>query len=335
MTAFHYAARAARLLLAARSRIRPHRSGPPDDAIAAIAEAIGRTASRQRRRRVAMAAGIATMLLGAVALVAVAPWRSPGTVTVAPTPEPANASRARLVAGSDAHATLASADRQLQQPLPSGHEWVSDERLQTDELPVTLAGEDGTTVELEPRSDLTLLRTDAEQWLRLGRGAVGLHVAKLKAGQRFVVLTPDAAVEVRGTRFHVALAAPDENCGHGTPTRVVVDEGVVVVRSVAGEVRVPAGQRWPAACPAPPAPPPPAPSAVTRRLPRSLLATSASTLATENDLFGAALRAERSGDRAEAAHLLEALLTRFPQSPLRESAQRARARVTATALPLP
>jgi hypothetical protein len=160
-------------------------------------------------------------------------------------------------------------------------------------------------------------------------------VAKLEAGQRFVVLTPDAEVEVRGTRFHVALASPDENCGHGTPTRVVVDEGVVVVRSPTGEVRVPAGERWPAVCPAPPAPVPPPPSIVARRQSRPALATPASTLATENDLFGAALRAERSGDRAEAAHLLDALLTRFPGSPLRESAQRARARVTATALPSP
>ena len=229
---------------------------------------------------------------------------------------------------------LASADGQLQ-PIPPGHAWASNERLQTDGLPVTLAGEDGTTVELEPRSDLKLLRADAEQWLRLGRGAVALHVAKLRAGQRFVILTPDAEVEVRGTRFHVALAAPDDSCGHGTPTRVVVDEGVVVVRSASGEVRVPAGQRWPAACPAPPAPVPAPSSVVTRRLPRPAPATLASTLATENDLFGAALRAERSGDTAEAADLLDALLTRFPHSPLRESAQRARARVTATALSSP
>jgi hypothetical protein len=334
VSTFRYAERAARLLRAARARIRPHRSAPPENAIAAIAEAIERTASRQRRRRVATAAGLATAILGAVALVAAAPWRSPGTVALVPTRVPANVPRATLVAGFEVRATLASADGQLR-PLPAGHAWVSDERLQTDALPVALAGEDGTTVDLDPRSDLKLLRADAQQWLRLGRGSVALHVAKLRAGQRFVVLTPDAEVEVRGTRFHVALAAPDESCGHGTPTRVVVDEGVVVVRSAAGEVRVPAGQRWPAACPAPPAAEPPRPSVVTRRLPRPVPATPSSTLATENDLFGAALRAERSGDRAEAAHLLDALLTRFPQSPLRESAQRAQARVTATALPSP
>jgi ferric-dicitrate binding protein FerR (iron transport regulator) len=335
VTTFRYAERASRLLRAARARIRPHRSAPPENAIAAIAEAIERTTSRQRRRRAAAAAGLATAILGAVALVAVAPWRSPGTIALVTTGEPANALRARLVSGSGARAMLASADGQVL-PLPAGHAWVSDERLQTDALPATLAGEDGTTVELEPRSDLRLLRADAEQWLRLGRGAVALHVAKLKSGQRFVVLTPDAEVEVRGTRFHVALAAPDESCGRGTPTRVVVDEGVVVVRSASAEVRVSAGQRWPAACPVPRAAAEPTPpSVVTRRLPRPALATPASTLATENDLFGAALRAERSGDRAEAAQLLDALLRRFPHSPLRESAQRAQARVTATALSSP
>jgi hypothetical protein len=251
------------------------------------------------------------------------------------------------VAGADARAMLANADGQLE-PLSPGHLWRSDERVRTEAVPLTLAADDGTTVELAPRSDLKLLRADSEQWLRLGSGEVAVHVAKLKAGQRFVVLTPDAEVEVRGTRFHVALAAPADDCGHGTPTRVVVDEGVVVVRSPAGEVRVPAGQSWPVGCAAPrptPAAEPSRPAVVTKRAPRpapapapSLVSSStvvSSTLATENDLFGAALRAEHSGDRVEAAHLLDALLTRFPESPLRESAQRARARVTTAAVASP
>lgn len=325
MTPFPYAERAARLLRAARARIRPHRSADPERAVAAVAEAIARAAARQRRRRAAKVVGLAAAVSGAAALVATAPWRSP----MATAPASATAPRPRLVAGSGVRATLVSADGQLRS-LPFGHTWASDERLQTDALPVTLAARDGTTVELAPRSDLKLLRADSEQWLRLGRGEIALHVAKLQAGQRFVVLTPDAEVEVRGTRFHVALAAPDESCGRGTPTRVVVDEGVVVVRSAAGEVRVPAGQRWPSGCAAPRLSSPPA--VVTRRPPRPPAAPPASTLATENDLFGAALRAERSGDRTEAAHLLDVLLTRFPQSPLRDSAQRARARVMATAL---
>src|SRR5579863_5883690 len=184
MSNFRYAERAARLLRAARAQIRPHRSALPDNAIAAIAEAIGRTASRQRRRRLMKVAVLATAMSAAVAFVAVAPWRSLKHIALAPTPEPANVARARLVAGSAVLATLAGADGRIQ-PLLPGHEWGSDERLETDALPVTLSAGDGTTVELEPRSDLQLLRADAEQWLRLSRGAVALHVAKLRAGQRF------------------------------------------------------------------------------------------------------------------------------------------------------
>lgn len=334
MSPFHYAEHAARLIRAARARIRPHRSAPPANVISAIAAAIRRAASRQDRRRIATAVGVATALLGAVGLLSAAPWRSPRTAAVAPAPAPAGIPRARLVAGPNLPATLASAGGQWQ-PLPLGHEWVADERLRTDAFRVTLTAADGTTVDIEPRSDLKLLRADAEEWLRLGRGAVTLHVAKLHPGQRFVVLTPDAEVEVRGTRFQVALVAPNETCGQGTPTRVVVDEGVVVVRSTAGEVRVPAGQRWPAVCPPPEALVAPPPLVVTKRIRRSAPAIPDSTLATENDLFGAALRAEHSGDRAEAAYLLDALLTRFPQSPLRDSAQRAWASVMATATALP
>jgi hypothetical protein len=53
-------------------------------------------------------------------------------------------------------------------------------------------------------------------------------------------------------------------------------------------------------------------------------------LATENDLFGAALKAERAGDLRAAAQLLEVLISRFPGSPLEESAEKARARVNAS-----
>jgi len=326
VTAFRYAERAARLLRAARAHIRPNRSAPPENAVAAVAEAIARAAVRRRRRRAATALGFAAAVSAAGVLVVIAPWKSrrapvaqPARIEIAPLPG--------LAAAGAARATVAAADGS-RRPMAAGEAWGPDEQLHTEAQPVTLAAADGTTVELAARSDLKLLRTDTEQWLRLGGGSVAVHVAKLKEGQRFVVVTPDAEVEVRGTRFHVALASPVEACGHGTPTRVIVDEGVVVVRSSAGEVRVPAGERWPAACAEPRAPI--AERAVTRRAPRPAPPAPPSTLATENDLFGAALRAERSGDRIEAAHLLEALLTRFPQSPLGESARQARARLTAS-----
>ena len=56
--------------------------------------------------------------------------------------------------------------------------------------------------------------------------------------------------------------------------------------------------------------------------------TSPSTLATENDLFSSALKAGRAGDRREAVELLNVLLARFPNSPLRQSAESARAKLS-------
>jgi hypothetical protein len=59
--------------------------------------------------------------------------------------------------------------------------------------------------------------------LRVHSGAVRSEVPKLGAGQRYVVLSPVAEVEVRGTVF-VVDARPDGS------TRVVVSEGLVEVR---------------------------------------------------------------------------------------------------------
>jgi TolA-binding protein len=60
---------------------------------------------------------------------------------------------------------------------------------------------------------------------------------------------------------------------------------------------------------------------------------SASTLATQNDLFSAALKAGRAGDRKEAVELLNVLIARFPQSPLRQSAESARAKLSESIQP--
>jgi hypothetical protein len=214
--------------------------------------------------------------------------------------------------------------------------------LQSDSFAFGLSAEDGTTISLQPRSDLTLLRADTQRWLRLAGGGVSVHVAKLMADERFVIVTPDAEVEVRGTRFHVAIAAADENCGE-TTTRVVVDEGVVVVRSAGRSSRVAAGARWPAECAEPPAAAPSPPTGRSAGASKRSLkgapslpappqdeVSAHSTLATENDLFGAALKADREGDRRAAAQLLDVLVSRFPASPLKESAEKARARLNAS-----
>jgi hypothetical protein len=344
VTTLSYAERAARLLRAARARIRPHRSAASGETIALLTAAIAAAATRRLRRRVTAAAGAATAVVAAVALMVSGPWSSPKPAG-RPDHDLPLAARPSLVTGGQSAGSMTTAGGGAE-PLAPGHGWIPDERLQTDVLPVTLAAADGTTIALQPRSDLKLLRADAERWMRLGSGAVSVHVAKLTTGERFVILTPDTQVEVRGTRFHVALVPPAGDCGHGTPTRVVVDEGVVVVRSSQGEVRVTAGASWPTGCApsrgASSSSPSIRPPTQTKRPPQAAPSMKAapptdtsvreevapSTLATENDLFSAALKAERSGDRRTAAHLLDVLVARFPKSPLRESAERESARLT-------
>ena len=329
---------AARLLRSARARIRPQRSSPPDHTIAMLAGVITVAAGRRRRRRVAWIAGVATGMLGLTLVLAL------GLKKVASLPatvarEAASPTKQRFIAEGSAYASVTAADGQVQ-PLLIGQEWHAGERLRSDAVPIALTGVDGTTIEVEPRSELQLVRADVERWFRLARGAVSAHVAKLKAGERFVVATPDAEVEVRGTRFRVTVVPPDEACGQGAVTRVAVSEGVVVVRSLGREARVEAGEHWPVGCPERTAssvrPAPERPTVQAKRVPahESTVGTkpavneASSTLATENDLFSSALKAGREGERREAVELLNVLLTRFPNSPLKQSAESARAKLS-------
>ena len=79
-------------------------------------------------------------------------------------------------------------------------------------------------------------------------GAVRARVAKLVPGERFIIATNDAEVEVHGTAFRVAVVPVDPACGGGTITRVSVTEGVVSVRRDGVEVRVTPGHVWPEQC---------------------------------------------------------------------------------------
>ena len=307
-----------------------------------LAGVITVAAGRRRRRRAAGIAGVATGMLGLALVLALGLKRTPSLPASAgrEAPPPANQ---RFVAAANAFASVTAANGEVQ-PLLIGQEWHAGERLRSDALPIAMTGVDGTTIEVDPRSELQLVRADVERWFRLARGAVSAHVTKLKAGERFVVATPDAEVEVRGTRFQVTVVPPDEACGRGVVTRVAVSEGVVVVRSLGHEVKVEAGQHWPLGCPertlAPERPAPeramvslkhaPAHASAVKSEPAESVSafTSPSTLATENDLFSSALKAGRAGDRREAVELLNVLLARFPNSPLRQSAESARAKLS-------
>ncbi len=106
----------------------------------------------------------------------------------------------------------------------------------------------GTTVTLEGGGDLAINQANVIQRYELKVGAVRARVAKLVPGERFIIATNDAEVEVHGTAFRVAVVPVDPACGGGTITRVSVTEGVVSVRRDGVEVRVTPGHVWPEQC---------------------------------------------------------------------------------------
>ena len=192
----------------------------------------------------------------------------------------------------------------------------------------------GTHLTVEGGGDITVIEAGDVQRFLLSSGSIDAHVAKLHAGQRWLVTTPDAEVEVRGTAFEVSIVPPDPSCGGGTRTRVSVREGVVSVRAGDGEVRVHPGEAWPAGCrraaalaaattldapiaavsPTLATPSPAATSAAPA-------VTSHSTLAEQNDAFARIVSLRQRGDMAGSAAEADRFIARFPASPLAESAR--------------
>lgn len=110
----------------------------------------------------------------------------------------------------------------------------------------------GTHLVLEGQSELGIERVDLEQRFLLGHGSVRADVAHLRPGERFIIATVDAEVEVRGTSFRVSVVpAP---CADASQTQVAVYEGLVKVRHGGREFAVARGETWQLGCPAQPAP---------------------------------------------------------------------------------
>jgi hypothetical protein len=219
-----------------------------------------------------------------------------------------------------------------------------------------VAGKDGgatvrlsTGTELTVEHDTTLAFESANDLERffLSQGVLRAQVAKLADGQRFIVRTDDAEVEVRGTAFRVEIVPPDAACGNGTRTRVSVSEGLVEVRGAGASTYLHPGQSWPLDCAVPslattatPASRGPlaldeasAPVTAVARHPMGLSESKRtpsdkapsspaqpSSIAQENELFSRATAARRGGDNAAAIGSFEQLITRYPTSPLAESA---------------
>jgi len=300
-------------------------------AIAAITEAI---AARSRRRRAVRVAGAAFAAAAVIAGVFVGPrvlrhGAAPARpVAVAPeiVAHPAAGGASVLVSGAAA-------------PLVEGRSLAAGSRIVTPPGGrATLSFTTGTSVALGEGADLTVGGEGGLEALRLAVGFADLRVAKLGAGQRFVVSTPDAEVEVRGTQFRVAVAAPNPACGGGTTTRVVVTEGVVVVRHAGAESRVEAGERWPSACADESADLELSVDALPRSRPAAKpfaghRASPMSALAEQNDLFAQAMAAKRHGDAQGAVSAFDRLVTKYPACALTESASVERMRLLRTTAP--
>ena len=203
----------------------------------------------------------------------------------------------------------------------------------------------GSHLALEGGADVTVVESEASQQVfSLRVGALRADVTKLRSGERFMVRTGDAEVEVRGTSFRVAVVDSDPSCGGGSSTRVAVTEGTVVVRTSRGEDRVQAGEEWPRGCAlskilpvlsptkTQASPRPRLPDVVpTRDVSPPPSAAAPSELAAQNLLFAQATSARRSGETTSAIDLYERFLSRYPSSSLVEGAAVERMRLLATA----
>jgi hypothetical protein len=172
--------------------------------------------------------------------------------------------------------------------------------------------EGGATVELVADTRVRVRAAHAER-IGITVGEIAVHVPKLGPDESFRVETPDAEVTVHGTSFVVAV--------HDGKTRVTVSEGVVTVKSGTGEALLHAGDAWPApeshAVAPVPAPAPAKSVAAATSRPRP----DPSTLDDQNRLLQRALASRRQGDDAHALVELDALLTRYPGSPLAQEAR--------------
>lgn len=212
-----------------------------------------------------------------------------------------------------------------------------------EEEAAVLRGSSGYLAELSPGSALRLGSPGAparSQELRLERGTVKLSVPRLPPGDTLSVLTEDARVTVRGTRFSVSL----EHDGEGTPQSCVrVQEGAVEVARRGAAPRLLGPGEESGCAPSDPregAKEPetsgaegsaekrdPARTSTPQASGAAASETQRSTLAREVELLGAALAAEQRGDYAKAARDLQTLLRRYPHTTLGQEARAALSRI--------
>jgi ferric-dicitrate binding protein FerR (iron transport regulator) len=310
--------RLARLAANVLARNMPPVSAAPPNAVARAdaIDAIERTLARDARKRRILLTTAVTAAAAGVALAAFT-WRHAGGAAVAaedPGPPPRASPIVAYPLGEGASISSGGA----MAALVEGGRLTAGSRVVTPANGrAALAFATGTSAMLGEKADLSVEGDDKTQVLRLEAGSVDLHVAKVSADRRFLVSTPDAVVEVRGTEFRVAIGPADPSCSDEAVTHLVVTEGAVVVRHGGMERRVSAGQQWPSGCI-------PTIEIAAPQLPSVGLAQGgqsvASSLAEQNDLFAEAIVAKHRSDAAGALAAFDRFLVTYPTSPLAQSA---------------
>lgn len=319
-----YAALAAQLLGRHLPQAQPV-SGDRERGIATIERAM---LARARRRRVMWLSG--TLAAAATVILAV----QAGRLLSAP---PAGNDRLVAIAASPAGRGAALHARDGQRPLEDRAAMGAGQSIETpSDGGASLRLSTGTSMDLAGNTSFRVDSQGAIERFSLQRGELTAHVAKLGAGQRFIVTTPDAEVEVRGTRFRVDVLEAGEACGNGSRTRLEVTEGIVEVRQAGTAVSIRAGQSWPADCAEKPgkaagvqSPPPTESTRGAAFAPGPSASDRASSLAPQNDLFAEGVAKRRQGDVSGALRAYQEFIRRFPRSPLAENAAAERMRLLA------
>jgi hypothetical protein len=214
--------------------------------------------------------------------------------------------------------------------------------VRTREGSASLGFPSGAAARVSRRSALKLTAMERTESLFLTRGRVDVEVPKLDRERGFSVETPDAKVVVHGTGFSVSVDPTGDN---GILTAVDVTHGVVSVLHAGQEVRLTAGQHWPAD---------PEPSAATEnddpssdsaaldepvsekrhgkrakasRARRAPSARESRELAEQNGHFARAMLLKNQGQTEGALDELTHLLSSHPASPLRQEARVERLRI--------
>ncbi len=288
---------------------------------------------RAARRRTARNAGFGAAAALAFAGALTAHFSLPKGDTTAP--EPAKDHHVEVVASANGSGTVVPPTG-APVPLASDTLLAPGSRLHVGPVAgARLALSTGTRIAIEPGSDIAVMSHGQAAIFSLTGGALRAEVAKLGPDERFVVKTADSEVEVRGTSFRVGVVPPDPACGEGTTTRVVVYEGIVVVREHDRTWSVRKGDEWPSGCAMAAVKSNPLPIertnvAAPRVEPRAALAKTPtatsplppepSSLAEENDQFAEAMFAKRSSDAAGAIAAFDHFLAKHPASHLAENA---------------